>query len=667
MRRFLSILMLACLLAGAALPVAAEGSPAQLYAQTGETGNFLTNLSFTAGESLSVRFYAGNAADSSVITDAAGFTAQEGLSIAADGSGNCTLSAQNAGTYTLSYLLDETTCSMTVTVTAPAPPPAEETHTIFVTDAEALNAMLSDQEAFDNKLPDSYSGDVTLALPAVDLGSVVCSVSLPGDGVIIFQGAVGTKMKGLTVASTKFRVADVTCSGMSLKVMDGEKTVWNVTIPSGTVNLDGRILQTTVTPLEKAVQINFSSDLVPLSGEGWSLVYSHHGGADKVYVVNDGKLIGRESRFSVAKYGAYFVVEGTPPTVATKDASTKTVTISREHSKYLRRVSIGTGFKAAKVTDGRGGAVYSSCDSDGVVTFDLKPDTADTYTIKEVSTVKTVTTTSRKYTTSQDCFLVTPAGFSNAMRYARENLVTLNCTEAGRKPISLPVASMAAAAEKGFCLLVKTKGAELTLDAAALKSLAQQAGGTTVLLHYRSLNHKTLTTVGQASVRSHLNRYPNDNADLAFLVTATSDSETIEDLQQGTVTLKIPFIVLPGTEGTENRVYALRTESLTEARETTVADGYLTTVLLDLTEHMVFQVGAPAETTAETTEATVETTAQTTQPETEPETSQPTEPAETPNQGGGLIRALLIGLSVMLAAICGVLGLVFLTNRRSRE
>ena len=104
-------------------------------------------------------------------------------------------------------------------------------------------------------------------------------------------------------------------------------------------------------------------------------------------------------------------------------------------------------------------------------------------------------------------------------------------------------------------------------------------------------------------------------------------------------------------------------ESLSEARETAVADGCLTTTLLDLTEHMVFQVGEPVETTVETTEATVETTVETTeetiQPETEPETTAPAEPVETAKKGGGLI----IGFSVVLVILCGVVGFVFLRKR----
>ena len=274
--------------------------------------------------------------------------------------------------------------------------------------------------------------------------------------------------------------------------------------------------------------------------------------------------------------------------------------------------------------------------SDGYLSFTLKTPNGDgTYNVKEVTKTvtkasTTTTTTKRSYNYKyQDYYLITPQRVTDCMRYAKDNLVTIECKEAGRRSISLPVASMAAAAEKGYSILLKNeKIADITLDAAALKSLAQQAKGTTVLLHYRSLNHKTLTTVGLASVQSHLDQFPNDNADLAFLVTATSDSETIEDLQLGTITLRIPFIVLPGTEEMKNEVYALQSETSADARETTVGDGHLTTRLTDLTEHMVFQIGEPVETTEETTEPTVETTVETTQPETVPETTAAPEPVE---------------------------------------
>ena len=98
----------------------------------------------------------------------------------------------------------------------------------------------------------------------------------------------------------------------------------------------------------------------------------------------------------------------------------------------------------------------------------------------------------------------------------------------------------------------------------------------------------------------------------------------------------------------KNEVYALQSETAASARETTVADGHLTTKLTDLTEHMVFQIGEPVETTEETT-----------QPETEPETTAPAEPVETAKKGGGLI----IGFSVVLVILCGVVGFVFLRKR----
>ncbi|MCI7727041.1 MAG: hypothetical protein MSH58_07895 [Clostridiales bacterium] len=332
-------------------------------------------------------------------------------------------------------------------------------------------------------------------------------------------------------------------------------------------------------------------------------------------------------KVNVSEAGKYAVIDGSYPQL--QDGK---VIIREVDAAFLREVTVDTTYTNAVVKLGT--KQVPSSINNKKLTFQL--DKAGTYTVTATttattkSTTKTTTTTSRSYNYKyQDYYLITPQRVTDCMRYAKDNLVTIECKEAGRRSISLPVASMAAAAEKGYSILLKNeKIADITMDPAALKSLAQQAKGTTVLLHYRSLNHKTLTTVGLASVQSHLDQFPNDNADLAFLVTATSDSETIEDLQLGTITLRIPFIVLPGTEEMKNEVYALQTETAASARETTVADGHLTTKLTDLTEHMVFQIGEPVETTEETTEPTVETTVETTQPETVPETTAAPEPVE---------------------------------------
>ena len=375
------------------------------------------------------------------------------------------------------------------------------------------------------------------------------------------------------------------------------------------------------------------------------------------------KLDGGKILVTAPDSGLYTVIKGSYPA-----ASNGKVVITEADAIGLREVTVDTKFANATVTVGN--KKVPAAVNNNKLTFTL--DGEGTYTITEIKTTTTATkssTTSRSYKyTYQDYYQVTPAGFTNAMRYVKDNLVTLNCTEAGSRSISLPVASMAAAAEKGYSVLVKTKNAELTLDAAALKSIAQQAKGTTVLLHYKSLNHKTLTTVGQASIQSHLAQFPGDNADLAFLVTATSDSETIEDLQMGTITLRIPFILLPGTEGMANTVYALQSESIAEARETTVADGHLTTKLLDLTEHMVFLTSQAPQSTEETTvpaeetmEPTVETIAETTQPETVPETTQP--PVETEKQGGSPILTIVIVLGVVLVIGGGALGFLLLRRR----
>ena len=398
----------------------------------------------------------------------------------------------------------------------------------------------------------------------------------------------------------------------------------------------------------KTIKITALGEKKELTDNGWTFEFKTACDFDTAFVSYNRDLNVKSSlsnnkiQLVAQQDGEYLVVKGSaPPALVKKNDTAKTLTITDDYKDYLKRIVVPCNdFKAVKVTDSKGNSVAWEKRSDGNLVISLPLTINNPFTITNDTDTKTVTkasttttkTTSRSYNHKyQDYYLITPQRVTDRMRYAKDNLVTIECKEAGRRSISLPVASMAAAAEKGYSILLKNeKIANITMDPAALKSMAQQAKGTTVLLHYRSLNHKTLTSVGLASVQSHLDQFPNDNADLAFLLTATSDSETIEDLQLGTITLKIPFIVLPGTEEMKNEVYALQSETSASARETTVADGHLTTKLTDLTEHMVFQIGEPVETTEETTEPTVETTAETTQPETEPETVPETTAAPEP-------------------------------------
>lgn len=387
-----------------------------------------------------------------------------------------------------------------------------------------------------------------------------------------------------------------------------------------------------------AMEIDPSVDSA--TGAGWELKFSVPvpENFDTVYLVRNRVLEGdeeiapsKDNMISVSKGGSYAIIHGSYPKL-TKDGKVVVRPVDAEFLSEVTLIKIPYTYAVVKLSTKQ---ILSSINNKNL-TFQLEG--AGTYTVTATTTPSKTspktTTTKRSYNYKyQDYYLITPQRVTDCMRYAKDNLVTIECKEAGRRSISLPVASMAAAAEKGYSILLKNeKIANITMDPAALKSMAQQAKGTTVLLHYRSLNHKTLTSVGLASVQSHLEQFPNDNADLAFLLTATSDSETIEDLQLGTITLKIPFIVLPGTEELKNEVYALQTETTASARETTVADGHLTTRLTDLTEHMVFQIGAPVETTAETTAETTEPTVETTQPETEPETVPETTAAPEPEE-----------------------------------
>ena len=702
MRKFLSILMLVCLLCGLALPAGAEGeepTPAQLYVKLND-GNWSENLNITQGQSVTVLFATENSETAVPITGEIQVS-DTAITISGPASeGNSyTLTASSVleGPYTLSYVQNGTTYSMTVTVTAPT------TNTITVPDVLPLNTILSDQTAFDAFLTTNHysgSGDLTLVLPAGDLGSVTCNVQLDNDAGLILRGVSGTKMSSLTIksdnvcveritfaregdnnnnisikieeeCSTNFSISNCTFTGKGydfrltqnqnqyvpgismegnsfsggvVKVVlhNNEKNIigyWNVTTAANPTDVSLTLNATVVNAVDefnkKYTEIQYSDvNIRSLTEAGWKFYFIPNSTFSTAYAAHEGEQIVGEklAKYNSENYykilindnGKYVIVEDDAPTL--KDGK---VVISKSQAEHLRKVIVKcTSYKAAEVTFNNS-SVPSTMSSDGYLSFTLKTPNGDgTYNVKEVTKTvtkasTTTTTTKRSYNYKyQDYYLITPQRVTDCMRYAKDNLVTIECKEAGRRSISLPVASMAAAAEKGYSILLKNeKIADITLDAAALKSMAQQAKGTTVLLHYRSLNHKTLTTVGLASVQSHLDQFPNDNADLAFLVTATSDSETIEDLQLGTITLRIPFIVLPGTEEMKNEVYALQSETSADARETTVGDGHLTTRLTDLTEHMVFQIGEPVETTEETTEPTVETTVETTQPETVPETT----------------------------------------------
>ena len=743
MKKFLSILLLVCLLWGLALPAAAEGeAPGKLYAKQHE-GTWTDSLTITQNVPTKVWFSTEGTEAPVVITGTISHSSAnvtiEGPDSADGNSYTVTAAAASEEPCVLSYSDGTAAYSISVTVIPASASPV----TSLVIPADNLGILAGTNEDFIGYLKhNGYTGtgDFTIILPAEDLGSFACKVQLPDDAILTLKGAEGLKTnvtEGLTISAAnvlldgiKFTGAEsVTVDpGCNLAVSncafkgsdyafrlkqdsDGKVALLNLTnnsfdtikmaailgsdgtteigwwraeqgSDSSSAEIDFGVTVEKIETSDKIESLNIDvlSSKAALMNKGWSISFLTNCGFSDSYVVYGNKKAasfldtGKKQITIGGQYkGEYIVVNDSYPKLVDKKGYYE-LPISGNHKKYLKEVTLDAfPYMAASVTLNGRTVDISMKYASGARSLTITDIEEGTYVIKEttktVATTKTVTKTvtkptSRSYKyTYQDYYLVTPAGFANGMRYVKDNLVTLDCSQAAKKPISLPVASMAEAAEKGYSLLVKTKDAELTLDAAALKSLAQQARGTTVLLRYQSLNHKTLTAVGQASLKSHLSQFPGDSADLAFLVTATSDSETIEDLQKGTVTLKIPFIVLPGTEEMENRVYALQSESLSEARETAVADGCLTTTLLDLTEHMVFQVGEPVETTGETTEATVETTVETTeettQPETEPETTAPAEPVETAKKGDGLI----IGFSVVLVILCGVVGFVFLRKR----
>lgn len=703
MRKFLSILMLACLLCGLALPAGAEETCTKTEGCTLADGHEdLCNA--LCSKTKGCTQYGGHEGECTLpcsetknCTKANG---HEGLCDAmCDKTDGCLMYGGHAGDCVPELMLGS--------------------------DAD-INGVLGSKDALIGYLETKYTnyhytgGDITLKLaePESGYGDVTVLVALDG-GTLTLKGSSGTKINSLTIGKDNICAEGITFSGnpavtvnavssfeatncsfpqtgvtfrlnqtnekitpvlklnrnsfpggCNVNVWDGSSRVgsWISALSSNKTEPMELDLGVIVTPSEEnengtqIVKAIFSSDVAGYASKGWKYTFNALRGfdSDKAYAVHDYELVSndtfalattdnKEKLFKIVspEKGEYcIVVDGVEPKVVNNKVS-----ITADHALYLKDVTVDTTYANATVS--LGNTKVPAAVNNKKLTFSLNG--KGTYTIAEIKTTTTTTTTkttSRSYNYKyQDYYLITPQRVTDCMRYAKDNLVTIECKEAGRRSISLPVASMAAAAEKGYSILLKNeKIADITMDAAALKSLAQQAKGTTVLLHYRSLNHKTLTSVGLASVQSHLDQFPNDNADLAFLLTATSDSETIEDLQLGTITLKIPFIVLPGTEEMKNEVYALQSETAASARETTVADGHLTTKLTDLTEHMVFQIGEPVETTEETTEPTVETTVETTQPETEPETVPETTAAPEPEEEGKgfpiwipIVAVLLLG------------------------
>lgn len=577
---------------------------------------------------------------------------------------------------------------------------------VEATDAAALSGLLGSKETLLTDLIARYprlntSGDLTVQLPAAAYDApVTCGVDLDG-GTLTLKGAPdkGTKLTALIVNSARLGVNGIdfqnSSTGYAFRLTQKDGAVPILTLTGNTfasnrvvslLDADGGAIGTwlaagtagtaeinfnaSVTPDgEDAMIIRFDQEKSVLTGWNFNFITScTYKNAFAIYnseVLSDSNFVLQTDKQQIKMIalhsGEYIVVNDKAPVVTKKDASTLTIEISELQNKYLDEITIDCSFPGAAVTNGKGAKVYSSLDSNKKLTF--KVDSAGTYTIKEVENTTTQTKTVTKYYTisTKDVYPIYHVNFLKAMKTATaEEGVKLNCTEAGKRPISIPVESLEAAAEKGLSVTLDAKSYILQLDAAAMKSLAQQAKGDRVQLKYQSLNHKTLSDEGLAAVSSHLAQYPGHSADLAFLVTAVSDNETIVDLQNGTIRLDIPFIVLPGTEDDTNTVYALLSGGVSEARDTEVADGRLRATLTDLTEYMVFLEGPEPETVPETTEETVEETTVETTAETTEAATQPMEPEEPEKSGWNP----LLWIPIVLVLLSGGAAAWFLFFRK---
>ena len=175
-------------------------------------------------------------------------------------------------------------------------------------------------------------------------------------------------------------------------------------------------------------------------------------------------------RVKVTEGGLYAVISGSYPKLEKGN-----VVLRQVDADFLWTVTVDTTLSGATVT-------YNSKQVPAWINnkkLSFYPNGAGTYKVASATTTVTkasaTPTTRRSYNYKyQDYYLITPQRVTDCMRYAKDNLVTIECKEAGRRSISLPVASMAAAAEKGYSILLKNeKIANITMDPAALKSMAQ--------------------------------------------------------------------------------------------------------------------------------------------------------------------------------------------------
>lgn len=386
-----------------------------------------------------------------------------------------------------------------------------------------------------------------------------------------------------------------------------------------------------VTAGEETIQVVLAGEndeaFASLNQEGWQFSFTVPCGFDTAYAVYDAQLVDSTLdtakdtvTFSAAYSGEYTIVNATPPTV-TSNGSGITITVSENNAQYLKRFTVDCDFGAAEVT--LVGTKIAATLNGGKLTILL--DGAGEYQIKEVQappagteppaagssggsagTSGASSKTSSKTTAEplpKDVWEVTEAQFSKAMKAASGgDGVLLSSTDRSKKAVSIPAASLKAAAAKGLKVTVDTPNVSICLDSQALNALVKQAAEDTVVLRYRVLALDDLNAAQRKAVQKALDGGEGRSIALTFSVSTISGGLTIRDLNGGTLRLTVPFSLLPGTETGTHRVYTLRQSGDMDARETQVADGTLMTELNFLSENVVILEKAQAE-IPETTEA----------------------------------------------------------------
>lgn len=167
--------------------------------------------------------------------------------------------------------------------------------------------------------------------------------------------------------------------------------------------------------------------------------------------------------------------------------------------------------------------------------------------------------------------------------------------------IELPKDALETVVKKEVSLTIELTEAHVTLDEKALEAVAGQANGQTVSLEFTEIKEAKLNNAQKKVIQDELDNKIGQKHVFTFSCALTSDNQEIHDFHGGIATVRIPFVIQPGTRGEDHAVFYLSPDGSIERVEAVYEDGYLVVKLTHFSEYVVFHM--PEEVTMETAEA----------------------------------------------------------------